>query len=335
MPAFDPAPTGRFRAFADVAPKALRERKILRMVDKIAIVGLSLSLTLAGCTAQGVDGGDTTMPTTNATTSTGLVTSAPLETARASQTLPVYWLGRSSGDVYLYREFFRTESMDDPIATALRTMMDTKPKDPDYFSLWNSPSRLGASVSAKNVITVDVSADAFGQKVDQGIASRSIDQLVYTATAAAAMAGLVDTRTTIQVSVLVDGHTGYNAFGHVLLDKPLTRDAAFVAPVWIIDPANKSTYNEVPLKVMGQGISPTGILAWSLATVVDGTVEKQFSNGTVTIPKGANELGEFTFSLVPPTGTYQLSVYIADASMPDKKIGLDTKIVTISERSQK
>ena len=132
----------------------------------------------------------------------------------------------------------------------------------------------------------------------------------------------------------MDGHTGYNAFGHVLLDKPLTRDAAFVAPVWIIDPANKSTYNEVPLKVMGQGISPTGTLAWSLATVVDGTVENQFSNGTVTIPKGANELGEFTFSLVPPPGTYQLSVYIADASMPDKKIGLDTKIVTISERSQ-
>ena len=80
------------------------------------------------------------------------------------------------------------------------------------------------------MITIDISADAFGHKVDQGIAERSVAQLVYTATAAAAMAGLVDTTTAVQVSVLVDGHTGYNAFGHVPLDKPLTRNAAFRCP---------------------------------------------------------------------------------------------------------
>ena len=335
MPAFLPAPSGRSGVYADVACRALRARKLQRMVDKIAIIGLSLSLALVGCTAQGIDGGDTTMPTTSAITSGGLVTSAPLETAMASETLPVYWLGRSSGDVFLYREFFPADSTDDPITTSLRTMMGTRPNDPDYFSLWNSPTRLGASVSAKNVITIDVSADAFGQKVDQGIAERSIDQLVYTATAAAAMAGLVDTRSTIQVSILVDGHTGYNAFGLIPLDKPLTRDAAFMPPVWIIDPANDSTINKLPLKVMGQGISSTGNLAWSVSQVIDGAVGQQYSSGTVSIPEGPNELGEFSFSLVPPPGKYQLSVYVTDPSDPGKKIGLDTKTVTVSERSKK
>ena len=68
MPAFLPAPSGRSGVYADVACRALRARKLQRMVDKIAIIGLSLSLALVGCTAQGIDGGDTTMPTTSAIT---------------------------------------------------------------------------------------------------------------------------------------------------------------------------------------------------------------------------------------------------------------------------
>ncbi|AIY00498.1 hypothetical protein ART_0899 [Arthrobacter sp. PAMC 25486] len=307
----------------------------LRMVDRFAILGLSLSLALAGCTSDGTGEGDATMPASSTTSSSALVTDAPLETATASQTLPVYWLGRSNDDVFLYREFFPSKSTDDPMVAALRTMMSSKPNDPDYFSLWNSPSRLGASISAKNVITVDVSADAFGQKVDEGIAKRSIAQLVYTATAAAAMAGLVDTSSSIQVSVLVDGHTGYDAFGHVSLDKPLTRDASLVAPVWIIDPSNDATYKTLPLKVEGQGISPTGNLSWSLAKVSNDTVGEEYLNGTVAIPEGPNELGNFSFSLIPPPGAYQLSVFLDDPQAPGKRLGVDTKMVRIAGQNVK
>ena len=330
MPAFHRASAPRLGTCAVRDARAQRTAERLRAVDKIAIVALSLSLLLGGCTSG--DGGNppVTMPATTASSSAGMVTSAPLETATASETLPVYWLGRSTEDVFLYREFRSSNSADEPIVTALRTMMANKPLDPDYFSLWNEPSRLGASISAKNVITVDVSADAFGQKVDAGLAERSMSQLVYTATAAAAMAGLVDTTTPIQVSVLVDGHTGYKAFGHVSLDKPLTRNPAFVAPVWIIDPSHGATYKEVPLKVTGQGISPTGNLSWSLALMNDGTVSGEYLSGTVKIPQGPNELGEFTFNLVPPPGTYQLSIFIDNPMQPGRKIGLDTKVVTIA-----
>ncbi|ALV44898.1 hypothetical protein MB46_04625 [Arthrobacter alpinus] len=307
----------------------------MRLVDKFAILGLSASLALIGCTSQGLNQQSTSMPTSNSSMAQGMVTNAPLETATASQTVPVYWLGSSNDDVFLYREFFPAQTSDDPIVAALRVMMGGDSLDPDYFSIWNNPTRLGASISAKNVITVDISADAFGGKVDQGIAERSISQLVYTATAAAAMAGLVDTTSSIQVSVLVDGHTGYNAFSHVVLDKPLTRDADFIAPVWIIDPANGSRFNSLPLKVAGQAISPTGNLAWSLAHVVGDTVGEQYLSGTVTIPQGPRELGEFSFNLVPPPGEYQLSVYIQDTGAPGGKIGLDTKLVTIAEPSAK
>ncbi|WP_449372923.1 GerMN domain-containing protein [Arthrobacter psychrolactophilus] len=330
-----PTATRRHGAAGDASLRQKRVLTRMRLVDKFAILGLSLSLALIGCTSQGLNQPTTSMPTSNTSMTSGLVTSAPLETATSSQTLPVYWLGSSNDDVFLYREFVPAQSSDDPIVAALRVIMGGKPLDPDYFSIWNNPSRLGASISAKNVITIDLSADAFGNKVDQGIAERSISQLVYTATAAAAMAGLVDTSTSIQVSILVDGHTGYKAFGQVTLEKPLTRGADFVAPVWIIDPANGSHFNTLPLKVAGQAVSPTGSLVWSLSHVVGDKVGEHYLGGTVSIEQGPNELGEFSFSLVPPPGSYELSVYVEDPAAPGKKLGLDTKIVTISEPSVK
>ena len=81
-----------------------------------------------------------------------------------------------------------------------------------------------------------MSADAFNSNVDAAMAERAVQQLVYTATAAAASAGLIDTGQQIQVVVLVDGHTDYVAFGHVRLGAPTSRSAGMVAPVWIIDP---------------------------------------------------------------------------------------------------
>lgn len=296
---------------------------------RLACALVALVLLATGCTAGIKNHNDTVMPTTAGPQPTGLVTSAPLETPTAGQTIPVYWLGHSNDAVFLYREFMPTPTSDDPIVASLRAMMTLSPKDPDYFSVWSKPSRLGASISAKNVITVDVSADAFGQKVDAGIAQRSVAQLVYTATAAAAMAGLIDTGTTVQVSVLVDGHTGYNAFGHVALDKPQTRNPGLLAPVWIIDPANGSTYHGLPLKVTGQGLSPTGSLSWTLAPVTNNKVGDVYLSGTVAIPKGPGQLGPFTFNLVPPLGSYQLSVFISDPAAPGQQVGLDTKVVTL------
>ena len=294
------------------------------------VLAAGLMVGSSSCTATR-NHTDTSMPAASDASATSMVTAAPLETATTTQTIPVYWLGRSVDAVYLYREFLPTPSADDPIVAALEVMMAHKPRDPDYFSVWSKPTRLGASISAKNVITVDVSADAFAQHVDEGIAERSVSQLVYTATAAAAMAGLVDTKASIQVSVLVDGHTAYNAFGHVPLDRPLTRNPGFLAPVWVIDPDNGSTYKKLPLKVLGQGISPTGVLNWSLSRIHNGAVGALYSSGTVTIPEGPNVLGEFSFNLVPPPGRYELAVYLTDPSKPGLRVGVDTKVLMVAD----
>ncbi|MGO4385319.1 GerMN domain-containing protein [Specibacter sp. RAF43] len=295
----------------------------------LAAAVLSVAVGLAGCTAGIPASSDHVMPTTASNTATSMVSSAPLETATTTQAIPVYWLGHSNDAVYLYREYLPAPSTDDPIVTALTAMMSRHPKDPDYFSVWNKPSRIGASISAKNVITVDVSADAFGQKVDRGIAERSVAQLVYTATAAAAMAGLIDSSQSIQVSILVDGHTGFNAFGHVPLNTPLTRETGFVAPIWIMDPANDTAVKNLPLKVSGQGISTTGTLRWSLSALKNGAAGDVRLSGTTAITKGPNELGGYSFTLAPPPGSYQLAVYATDPATPGARIATDTKDVTI------
>lgn len=320
-----------------VVPSSPRPRKRVITRRSTALrgwIGLALAASLlvgtSSCTTS-ANQHVTAMPESTDNTATSMVSSVPLETATTTQQIPVYWLGKSNSAVYLYREFLPGKGTDDPIVAALAAMMGQKPKDPDYFTAWSKPARLGASISAKNVITVDVSADAFSQHLDEGIAERSIAQLVYTATAAAAMAGLVDSRSPIQVSVLVDGHTAYNAFGHVPLDKPLTRNPAFLAPVWVIDPEYGASYKKLPLQVFGQGISTTGVLQWSLSTVRNGTVDSLYASGTVDISAGPGVLGQFNFNIAPTTGRYELAVYYTDPTQPGVRLGVDTKSISITD----
>ncbi|MBG0740232.1 GerMN domain-containing protein [Paeniglutamicibacter antarcticus] len=295
-----------------------------------SVVVLCTALFLTGCTPDSLPPpADTTMPASAGSSATSAVTAAPLESAQSSAKLPVYWLGHSGNGVFLYREFLAVEGNGDPIQAALLAMTTDKPLDSDYFTPWKKPSKLGVSISAKNVITVDISADAFSTNVDEGIAQRALAQLVYTATAAAANAGLIVANQPVQVSLLVDGHTDYLAFDKVKLDKPLVRDSGFVAPVWIIDPQEGSTVKS-PVLVTGQGISGTGELAWQLIKRGSDGRESPYQSGTVAVSTGPAQLGDFSFSLQPPAGSYELRVFRAVPTDPAAQDGIDSKTITVS-----
>ena len=100
--------------------------------------------------------------------------------------------------------------------------------------------------------------DAFNSNVDAAMAERAIQQLVYTATAAAASTGLIDSGQQVQVVVLVDGHTDYVAFNHVRLGAPTSRSAGMVAPVWIIDPQEGNVGADGAVKISGRSTVPGG-----------------------------------------------------------------------------
>ncbi|MHC6230856.1 GerMN domain-containing protein [Arthrobacter sp. MMS24-T111] len=267
---------------------------------------------LAGCTAEGgpsPTGTLASVPASGGTMPDAPSTSAPLETTQSSNKAPVYWIGRSGGNIFLYREFRDVPEQDNPVTRALRAMMSEKPLDPDFFTPWQNPDKLATSISGKDVITVDVSADAFNSNLDADMAARAIQQLIYTATAAAASSGLIDTSQQVRVRILVDGHTDYVAFGKVQLGALMTRAAGLVAPVWIIDPQENTEVPAGSVKITGRSTSPGAKLHWQILQVADnGGGKTPFLTGETTAAAEQGQAGAFTLALNLPAGDYELHV---------------------------
>lgn len=291
---------------------------------------LPAALTLSGCVATPQAGiTDSASPSQAlAPQASSPTTSAPLETSQASNKAPVYWIGRSNNSTFLYREFRDVTEQDNPVTRALRVMTSQKPLDPDFFTPWQDPKKLASSISGKNVITVDMSADAFNSNLDPAMAERAIQQLVYTATAAAASAGLVDSGQQIQVVVLVDGHTDYVAFNHVRLGSPTSRSVGMVAPVWIIDPQEGTTAADGAVKISGRSTAPGGKLRWEILRV-NGSVETTYLNGTLTAAAEADQSGAFSLSVNLGPGRYEVRVSQLEDSNPAEDLNVDTRGFTV------
>ncbi|TLM87596.1 GerMN domain-containing protein [Pseudarthrobacter sp. NamE5] len=273
---------------------------------------------LSGCLVDPDPSPTEALTSSPAVTGTAPSTSAPLETTQSSNKAPVYWIGRTSSNVFLFREFRDVPDQENPVTRALRAMMSEKPLDPDFFTPWQNPSKLATSISGKDVITVDVSEDAFNSNLDAGMAARAIQQLVYTATAAAASSGLIDSGQQMRVRILVDGHTDYLAFGHVQLGDLMARGAGMVAPVWIIDPQEDSELPAGSVKVTGRSTSPGGKVRWQVLRAEENGTKAPFVTGEAAAAAEAAQAGVFTLALTLPAGEYELRVAQADtADQPD------------------
>ncbi|MET1020989.1 MAG: GerMN domain-containing protein [Arthrobacter sp.] len=297
-----------------------------RIRPRLLLFVLPAALALSGCVATpqpDITNSNTPSQAASAQASS-TTTSAPLETTQASNKAPVYWIGRSNENMFLYREFRDVPEQDNPVTRALRVMMSQKPLDPDFFTPWQNPKKLASSISGKNVITVDMSPDAFNSNVDAAMAERAIQQLVYTATAAAASAGLIDSGQQIQVVVLVDGHTDYVAFNHVRLGSPTSRSAGMVAPVWIIDPQEGTSVGDGAVKVFGRSTAPGGQLRWEVLRI-DGSTKTSYLNGTVTASAEGGQSGTFSLSVNLGPGEYEVRVSQLENGNPATNLNVDTR----------
>lgn len=270
---------------------------------------LAVALLLSGCVAQVGEARETARqptPLSAATAPAAPASNAPLETTQASNKVPVYWIGRSGENVYLYREFRDNPGQENPVTTALRVMMSQKPLDPDFFTPWQDPGSLATSISGKNVITVDVSKDAFNSNLDSGMAQRAVQQLVYTATAAAASSGLIDTGQQLQVVILVDGHKDYLAFGQIKLGDPMSRNAALVAPVWVIDPQEDVALPAGAVRFTGRSTTPARPVRWQILRENANGDKVPVVNGQANPSTEAGKGGAFTFTVGLTGGRYEL-----------------------------
>lgn len=272
----------------------------------------------AGCLALGgcgvvAENPTTTMPTSfdagEARSVAPMTIPAPAEASATGAVMPVYWLGLNESTVSLYREFLRSDNTGDPIGEAVKAMTAGKPLDQDYFTPWHPADSVTASISSKNVITVDISSNAFKGSLDAGMAHRAVQQLVYTATAAAANAGLTTVGQESTVVILVDGKAGYRAFGHESLEDPVARDPELVAPIWIIDP-QESQVRSTEFEVSGTAVVQPEALYWRAEPVVDGRPSNEAAaTGRVDLEESVGRTGEFSFSTTLAPGEYSLRVF--------------------------
>jgi hypothetical protein len=276
----------------------------------VVLAGLLAAVpVLTGCIAEPGPAPTGTLspsPAGQGATSGAPSTSAPLETTQSSNKAPVYWIGGSDSNVFLYREFRDVPEQENPVTRALRAMMSEQPLDPDFFTPWQNPSQLATSISGKDVITVDVSEDAFNSNLDADMAARAVQQLVYTATAAAASSGLIDSGQQIRVRILVDGHTDYVAFNHVHLGSLMARTPGLVAPVWIIDPQENVEVADGSVKVTGRSTTPGGKIRWQILRSEDNGDKTPFLTGETTAAADPAQAGVFTLSLTLPAGDFEL-----------------------------
>ena len=245
-----------------------------RAAVAVALAGsLAVGLSACGNAADRPDNGSAAAPG---------IGSAPVSTddsgdGVATEQAPVYWAGSGDQAGYLFREFRTPESTDvaDPVARASLMVTSAKPSDPDYRSLWSAVDSVGTSVSPDGTVTVDLPAAAFSTPLSEKDARVALQQMVYTVTAAVVTAGLLDSSTAKEVRILVDGRTGYRAFGSVDLQDPLTRDPAVAAPLWLIDPQT-GTDPSSPVSLFARVLPSVHDVRWEVTTgkrrVREGTV---------------------------------------------------------------
>jgi len=242
-------------------------------------------------------------PTTEAPT-TG-PTEEPTGTAAPTGELegvPVYWLGQSATRFWLYREFRDVPDDGGRVASAVAAMTREQPLDPDYTSPWTPASRVQV-VQDGDALTVDLSEDAFGEGVGSEVAALAVQQLVWTATAAAQTAG--------PVTITVDGGA-YDAWGVMRLGEPVARAAIgdVQAPTWVLSPGEGATVPAGSVEVTGTGTAFEGNFLWEVRDVgTDEVVADGFTTGG-----SMGEFGEFAFTVELSAGEYVLEVYQPDES---------------------
>jgi len=269
-------------------------------------------------------GSMTTAPATTTATSPS-TTPSPASTATQLTGIPVYWIGESQRSFRLYREFRTVPHVaGGTVASAVSAMMRLKPLDPDYTSPWRPPSQLRVTQSGR-AITVDLSRDAFANtQVGGELAERAVQQLVYTATAAAHTAGHDATA----VAITVNG-APYDAWGVIRVGSPMRRAAVpdVQALAWVTSPQEGEVRRAGMVTFTGYGTSFEATFGWKVTSSAGAVVARGSAMGGT----GTGGFGDFTFSARLAKGTYTVQVATDDPSGGASGVGaaIDDKKFTV------
>ncbi|HZI96040.1 MAG TPA: GerMN domain-containing protein [Actinomycetales bacterium] len=227
------------------------------------------------------------------------------------EALPVYWVGEQGSRFALFREFGEAGPADaaERVQAAVDAALGGTPADPDYSTPWANGSAATTSLGADE-IGIDLNAAAAGSSMGSELAVVAVQQLVWTATAAA--------QQDVPVRFTVEGSPS-DLFGVVSASEPISRGGGFDDPralVWIDLPDGASTPLGA-LTVTGSGVNAyENTLVWTLergGSVVD---EGFFGvEGPGGAPVDTGQRGTWSLDLdVSAPGEYTLTVEVPDAS---------------------
>ena len=131
--------------------------------------------------------------------------------------------------------------------------------------------------------------------------------------------------------ILVDGTSGYEAFGRIPLDHNFTRDTKLAAPLWIIDPQFGSLEKTGQVTFHGVSASYSGGEFWQITRRGDGQ-DPASVVASGALHTGGDTLGhnEFSFSYVLAPGEYTFSVWGIDAAT-GRHAGTEAKDFTVTK----
>lgn len=192
----------------------------------------------------------------------------PTDEPEETTAVPVYFVTQTSQGLRLAREFHPAEAAADPVTAAVRRMLVEPPSDPDYRSLWPGGSDVLDVRDGPGAIVVDVTGPVATTALPRRQARLAMQQLAYTATAAA--------QRDVPVRLLVDGQPPTQLWGRDAVRTTVRRadPLAVRLRVQINDPGEGA---EVPstFPVTGEAAVFEAALVWRVeqdgSTVAEGT----------------------------------------------------------------
>jgi hypothetical protein len=274
---------------------------------------VAILLTSAVACASGGDSSTTTSsisPSASSTTSASPSTTpstSPSTTSSTLKAIPVYYVAQSQRSFRLYREFRVVPDVGGPVASAVSAMTRLAPLDPDYMTPWRPASRTAVSQAGNNV-TVDLSADAFSNtNVGSEVAALAIQQLVYTATAAASQSGSPATTVTITRDGKPADVWGVLRIGAATPRAPMLD---VQGQAWLTAPQDGDSLKAGTVTFTGFGTSFEATCGWVVRTAAGTTVARGSAMGGT----GTGGFGPLSFSAQLAPGTYTVVLSTDDPS---------------------
>ena len=288
---------------------------------RVVVSAVVVAAAVAGC--GGTDNAD--RPATTSSSSITVVTpgtpapsptSSPPTASSSTRTttpattlksIPLYYVAQSQRSFKLYREFRTVPVTDGVVGSAVSAMTHMAPLDPDYLTPWRPASRIAVQQRGNNLV-VDLSADAFSNtNVGSELAATAIQQLVYTATAAASVGG----RPARTVTITRDGKPA-DVWGVLRIGSPTPRAPALevLAQAWVTSPQEGDVRKAGSVRFTGFGTSFEATFGWVVRTAAGEVVARGSAMGGT----GTGGFGPFSFSAKLTRGTYTVAVSTDDPS---------------------